>query len=379
MTSVHIDLSPAERLKFRLLAEGLRIAPAAQEYLDSGNGGRPLTPADYASTSGLILALDDDVWVNAPYIEHNPNFVGDSCFELTLGERGLEVRGDGLESNARFWMPPAYHGTVNAQGEAYNSYCFTHADRVRISPIAGCAMTCKFCDLPYEYRYTTKRIEGLLDSVRQARADLVQPASHVLISGGTPRSADIGYVRDVYEATLLGFPDMAVDIMMVPVDGLLDVPQLHALGVNELSINIEIYNREIAKKVMRRKYDQGLHTYLDFIEKAGETLGRARVRSMLMVGCEPLDDTIRGVKAIAERGGVPVLSPFRPDPSTPMRDVPPPDAAMLQEAYLRAYDICVAFDVPLGPSCIPCSHNTLTFARSGVGDAHRFHGPVNLI
>ncbi len=51
----------------------------------------------------------------------------------------------------RVWLPPEYHGRCNEAGEPYNSYAFTHADRVRISPIEGCSMTCKFCDLPYEF------------------------------------------------------------------------------------------------------------------------------------------------------------------------------------------------------------------------------------
>ena len=372
-------LTIAEKLKLRLLSDGLTISAPAQEYIDAGNGGRAMTPADYASTSGVILALDDDVWVNAPIAEHNPNFVDQTPFELCLESDHLLVRGDGLESSAKFWLPPLYHGTLNEQGESYNSYAFTHADRVRISPIEGCAMTCKFCDLPYEFRYRSKRVAGLVDAVTRARSDEVQPAGHVLISGGTPRDADIGYVRDVYEATILGFPDMAVDIMMVPIDGLLNVAWLSRLGVNELSINIEIFNREIARKVMRRKHDQGLDHYLDFLESAGEVLGRARVRSMLMVGIEPIEDTLAGVTAIAERGAVPVLSPFRPDPATPMRDHTPPSSALLSEVYLRARDICVEHDVPLGPSCIPCSHNTLTFAADGNGDAHRYYGKPNLI
>lgn len=154
--------------------------------------------------------------------------MGEAPYHLDLDGGSLVVRGGGLESRARFWLPPLYHGTFNAEGEAYNSYAFTHADRVRISPVEGCAMTCKFCDLPCEFRYPTGRVEGLLDAVRPAATDEVQPASHVLISGGTPRYADIGYVRDVYSSTR--------------------------------------------------------------------------------------------VEAIAQCGAVPVLSPFRPDPSTPMRD-----------------------------------------------------------
>jgi hypothetical protein len=372
-------LTNSEELKIRLLADGITIQPAARAYIDEANDGRAMTPADYASTSGLILELDDDVWVNAPFSDHNPNFVAAPPFALTIRDGHLVVVGDELESTARMWIPPAYHGESNEAGEPYNSYAFTHADRVRISPIEGCAMTCKFCDLPYEFRYRTKRIEGLVDALKVARADPIQPASHVLISGGTPRAADFDYVRDVYEAVLTQLPDMAVDIMMVPVDGLLDIPRLFELGVNELSINIEVFNRDRARKIMKKKFDIGLDHYLDFIESSGNVLGRGRVRSMLLVGIEPIEDTIAGVRAIAERGGVPVLSPFRPDPLTPMRDEHPPTADVLREAYAASKDVCDEFDVPLGPSCIPCSHNTLTYARSGHGDAHRHYGPIRMI
>lgn len=371
-------LLPAELLKVRLLGQGIDISAAAIDYINDRNEGRPMTYADYASTSGVILLLGDDVWVNAPLSLHNPNFVADTPFTLDYADDGLVVHGDGYVESAGFWLQPAWHGHVNDRGEAYNSYGFTHADRVRISPIEGCALTCKFCDLPYEFRYRTKRVDGLLDVARVARADPIQPAGHVLISGGTPRPADYGYVRDVYEAVLTGL-DMPVDIMMVPSEGLLDVPRLAELGVDEFSINVEVYNRDIARKVMRKKFDMGIDYYLDFIERAAEILGPARVRSMFMVGIEPIDDTLAGVRAVAERGGVPVLSPFRPDPSTPMRDSPAPAAEELLDVYLRARDICSRLDVPLGPRCIPCSHNTLTFARQGSGDAHRYYGAVTVV
>lgn len=372
------ELSPAEHLKFCLLSDGVSITEAAQAHIDRANGDRPMTPADYASTSGVILALDGDVWVNAPIATYNPNFVTAPRFALDLDGGQLVVRGEGLEVGARFWLPPAYHGELNDAGEPLNSYAFTHSDRVRISPVEGCAMTCKFCDLPYEYRYRTKRVEGLVDSVKRAVSDPVQPAGHVLISGGVPRPADYGYLRDCYEAVITGV-DVPVDVMMVPIPELLDPAHLAALGVGELSINIEIYNRDIARKLMRRKFDQSLEHYLGFIESAAAALPPGQVRSMLLVGIEPLEDTLAGVAAIAERGGVPVLSPFRPDPATPLRNERPPSAEALEEAYLRASDIAVEHGSWLGPSCIPCSHNTLTLSASEHGHAHRYHTEPNLI
>jgi len=62
-----------------------------------------------------------------------------------------------------------------------------------------------------------------------------------------------------------------------------------------------------------------------------------------------------------------------------MRNDPPPSAEELLDVYLRARDICGELDVPLGPRCIPCSHNTLTFARHGSGDAHRHYGSVTVV
>lgn len=372
-------LSHAESAKFRILAEGLVLTDAARDRLVQATRDRALTPADYASTSGIIIVLDEDVWVNAPIAEHNPNFVVAPSQRLDVVDDRLALVSQDVTLRARCWIPPDYHDRNNRWGEPYNSYAFTHTDRVRVSPIEGCAMTCKFCDLPYEFRYRTKRIEGLVDALETALSDPVQPAHHVLISGGTPRTADYGYLLECYEQTLRSFAGTPVDIMMVPIPEALPLERLDALGLDELSVNIELFGREIARSLMRRKFDQGLEHYLDFLEQAANVLGGDRVRSMLMVGLEPMEDTLAGVRAIAERGCIPVLSPFRPDQSTPLRDTPPPTEAFLVETYLRAREITQELGVRLGPKCVPCSHNTLTLAASGCGDADFVYGEPVLV
>ena len=143
--------------------------------------------------------------------------------------------------------------------------------------------------------------------------------------------------------------------MMVPLVGLFDLPHLDRLGLHEISINIEVFNETIAAGMMRHKHRQGLAYYLDFLERASTELGGHRVRSMLMVGLEPMEDTLAGVQAIVDRGCVPVLSPFRPDPATPLRDQPVPTGAFLEEIYLRATDIAAAAGLRLGPTCPPQS------------------------
>jgi radical SAM superfamily enzyme YgiQ (UPF0313 family) len=319
--------------------------------------------------------LEDDVWVNAPIVDHNPGFVVAPSLMLDLDAGGHIFVTDGTQQlPARVWLPPLYHGRNNPEGEPWNSYAFTHADRVRVSPIEGCSMTCKFCDLPYEFRYRTKRVQGIVDSISCALADPIQPAHHVLISGGTPKAADIGYVRECYAAITAAQPGIAVDVMMVPIDELMDPEWLRGIGVNEVSVNLEIFNLDHAQSFMRQKARQGRAHYLDYLAAAAQIFPVSHVRSMLMVGLEPLEETLAGVQAISERGAVAVLSPFRPDPATPLRDMQPPSAALLEEAYLRGLDIAIDAGTPLGPSCIPCTHNTLTFASTGHGSAWRSYG-----
>ena len=370
-----MELSAGQELKFGLMAEGLTLTGSTARWLAEVTDGKSLTPADYASTSGLILEIEG-VWVNAPIHAQNPNFVAlETPYRLDWVGDVLTVEGRGRSARARYWHQPDYHGTTNAYGPL-NNFVYTHGDRVRLSPIRGCSMTCEFCNIPYDDPlevYTLKSIEGSIEAIRVALADPAQPAHHVLVSGGTPKPKDVGFHRELYRRVLDAFPDVAIDIMMVPLRGVLDLAELDAHGVGELSINLEVFSRERARGVARHKYNQGLPFYLDFIERATEALGPQRVRSMLLVGLEPLEDTLAGVTAIAERGGVPVLSPFRPDPVTPLRDVRPPMANELREVFLRARDIAHAHGVPLGPSCPPCSHNTLNFAEDVHGVIHQPH------
>lgn len=372
------SLSVAQRLKFQLLAEGIGISPAAHAALVESTSERALTPADYASTSGLILELADNVWVNAPISTHNPNFVDETPFILDHGADGFWVHGEGLASPARFWPPPTYHGRSASFGPL-NNFVVTHGDRARLSPMRGCAMVCSFCNIPYDDPldvYGTKPVDAMLQATHAALTDVSQPAHHLLISGGTPKRPDFEFLREVYRRVLTEFPNVAVDIMMVPLPGLFNLPELDKLGLNEISINLELFSAEYAADIMRHKYNQGLDFYLDFIEEAAVLLGPGRVRSMLMVGLEPMEATLAGVTAIGERGGVPVLSPFRPDPATPLRDRKPPGAAELEETYLRATEAAARAGTVLGPDCPPCTHNTLSFTPPGPDASYRYAQPV---
>ena len=366
------ELTDAEHLKFEILARGIAPTPAAAGRLRAVNEDRQLTPADYASTTGLILRLQDDVWVNAPTADNNPNFVDAeaSIVRFDWDGEGYFVENACHRSRAWFWPPPLYHGERGRDGRPYNNYVYTHGDRARIAPIQGCAMVCKFCNVPYDDRYDIKPIDSMLEALDVALNDSLQPARHVLISGGTPHAKHFEFLQEAYRQVLTRFSHVPVDIMMVPVDGLLLVDELADLGVNDLSINIEVIDKELSHRYMRQKLQHGLDHYLWFIEDAAMRLGPGRVRSMLMVGLEPPEQTLRGVELILEAGGVPVLSPFRPDTATPLADLRPPSVEDMISVYTEACSLAEKAHVSLGPQCPPCTHNTMTLLGAEADYCH---------
>jgi hypothetical protein len=355
-------LRPVERLKLQLMTDGIEVSPAAAEALAGFEHEKPLTLADYASTTGIALELEGEIWVNAPIHAFNPNFVHRPPHSLEYEDGAYFVRWGGHEVSARPVPVPDYHDQSHpGTGRLYTDYAITHTDRVRISPIQGCKFVCTFCDLPYDKRYERMPLEGLVDSVGKALVDRALPARHVLISGGVPSEADWPWLNEVYRAVPAAFPDVRVDVMMVPVPGRLVARDLHAAGIHAVSVNLEMFDTERSRRIMPQKARLGPEAWFNFIDEAVGYFDPGNVRSLILVGIEPLEETLAGVRALAERGCEPVLSPFRPDPATPLRKLQPPSVEDLEEVYLRAAEIVDAAGVKLGPRCIPCMHNTLTF------------------
>jgi len=354
-------LTERQELKIELFNRGIQVSEKARMVIE-GTERKPLSTGDYASTSGLTLDLGEDIFVNAPIVDNNPNIVSGTPHQLDIDGDRFVVRTGDREIQAKYIPVPGYYNRVNSRGEPYKLLAVTHIDRVRISPVEGCAIACQFCDVPYEFKYRKHNIEDLVDSIKVAVCDPILPAQHVLISGGTPKREDYGYENEVYQQVTSSFPGLDVDIMMAPVGALLNPKLLKEIGIHGLSINLELFNPEIARRKAKGKYDIGREKYLKFISDCVEMFGPGKVRSLLMVGIEPMEDTLQGVHALAERGCDPVLSPFIPDSMTPLRNELPPSIDLQKEIFQRARDIVDVYTgVVLGPRCIPCQHNTLAF------------------
>ncbi len=357
-------LTDAQEIKLKILAGGIAVTEEARRWITRNSKSESLSSADYASTTGMILKIKNDVWVNAPIVDNNANFVANPSVSLRTDGTRLFITEGTTELEAWYCLQPT--AQIDPIWQGIPSHVIqTHADRARLSPYSGCSMSCRFCDIPFT---TTKEhrgyhpIETCLKAIELANADPIQPAQHLLISGGTPPIPECEHHLEIIKAVLSAHPTMDVDVMMAPIPGMSDYKKLNGFGVNELSINLEIFDSDAAAKYIPHKAEYGIDYYLDSLEAAVAEFGIGRIRSMLLVGLEDLDSTLKGVTAIAQRGAIPVLSAFRPDPSTPLANALPPSYNLIKKAYLESQEICMKHGLSLGPACPPCTHNTISFA-----------------
>jgi len=339
------------------MCRGIQIASAAEQKL-TANGTVPLSLFEYPTTAGISLVLPGEIYVNAQFsgqftkskiiLDYND---ADKYF-LLVDKKKILVRVIPL---------PAFYNKKGKRG-LYRDIIMSHTDRMRINPIDGCSFTCQYCDA-YKEPYKKIPITYLKEAIDVALNDKNIKPRHLLISGGTPLKQDQDYLKNVYReiTTFLKKKNVPVDVMMAPIFELDFLDQLKKWGVHGLSINLEIFNSKCAAKINPQKAKLTKKYYFEFIKRAVEIFGPGRVRSILLIGLEPLSETLKGVEKIASLGSDVVLSPFVPSPNTPLAKLRPPKEKELFEAYEKAKKIVDKYGVQIGPRCASCQHNTLAF------------------
>jgi hypothetical protein len=354
-----------EEVKIVALAGGLCVD---DDVLTDLGGSAELTVHEYATTGGITLGLDDGVLVNAPFDE---SYCRVSPLRLACDDDGLVLELDGQRVPVRRVLPlPGYLDAVAPTGAVIADTTMSHADRIRVSPISGCVYDCRFCDLGV-LRYRRHPVEDVLAGIDVAARDTSLPPRHLLISGGSPaqgaehqRYFEQTCVRIVDHVRSTLGDEFPVDIMMSAIeDGPRFVDRLVDAGVTGFSLNLETFSDEASVEHLPLKHRFARPHLEAIITHAVGRLGsgNGRVRSLIIPGIEPADATLAGVEWLARLGCTPVLSPFRPSRGTALRGAPPVRPAVLRKVLIGSRSIANTHGVPLGPRCVPCQHNTLTF------------------
>lgn len=354
-------------LKFELLAHGLDLSDEVLGLFKRRVWKLPLRTRSGAS-GGLDLLIDHDLYVNVPV--NRPGGPRIACWRLVV------VDGDSLELRNKTYAVPAsglprpayYDDTLPSGIQTVRVGQQCSADRICIGLVPGCYFwkrdrRCIFCSIGENARNeaTEKSPENVSAAVAAAHADPCLPARHVLLGGGTPKEADYGAARLARLCRAIKARcDVPVYAMLVPSKDLDDVQRLYDAGVDELGYNMEFYSEEAARVFMPGKFALvGRDGYIRFLREAARVFGPIASRSLVIVGLEPFDATLEGVKLLCELGVMPILSPFRALEGTDLADRPGWEASRFIKLYERSLGIAQGFGLPLGPTCTPCQNNTL--------------------
>lgn len=114
----------------------------------------------------------------------------------------------------------------------------------------------------------------------------------------------ISHIRDVSKLPIF------IEIGPVSRD---KIEKLHSVGTDAMSFNLEVYLASARKEVIPGKAMQYTpEAYFKSMREANDILGDNQVSSWILIGLEPLESTIEGMRKIAETGTIPLPKPFRP-------------------------------------------------------------------
>jgi hypothetical protein len=357
------------RLKIALLAAGARVSNTAASRLN--DGGKPIMRVRSGSCGGLDLILDDGTYVNVPVTER---FAASSRFEVDADTTADLVITDTLErfepSAARSVRAPEYYGRRATDGTPLHRVGQLCSDRLGIGLTNVCtywrseSKRCGFCSIGLNVATEngSKRLAQMVEAAGAAYADPVAPARHLLLGGGTPDGPDAGAIAIAAAARAIKerWPQPIYAMLAPPADlGYLEL--LRESGVDEIGMNVEIFDADAAERFIPGKHAAiPLERYLTALERAVELFGPVNTRSITVVGLERAETTLAGVDMLASRGVLPILSPFRPLAGTRLENHARLSSDALWDLAVQATDVAAASDMPLGPTCIACQSNTLT-------------------
>lgn len=342
-------------LKAHLFENGIKVSEEAKNHLNAKSALWFLDNA-YITCNGISMNFDDQ------YITVNVH--QNSKYELIEADGHLYISMDKenlFEASVIF--PPEYmKGDIIIGGKEITKYVNTYTDRIRIQTMYGCANSCKFCNAK-ESGYNFNDIKELDEAFQIALAQ--SGARHAFISTNNVKDEE-GFKRLTNVIEYFGgkYPHMDLDLMTSP-RGFTSytyisqykpyIEHIKNCGIYGIAVNIELNNPDKFKYFCPEKAAIGQDNYFKFIEQSVEVFGIDRVRSMLIVGLEPLEDTLRGVEKLAERGCNPVLSPLFPYGEAQGNTT----AEFFIKAKSLSEEICQKHGVKMGPLCKPCSYNSL--------------------
>lgn|GEM_PF-738568 len=355
------DIESLARLKFNLFSHGLKISKSALEKLTDER--EDLTIRD-GIAGGIEIKIFDRLHVNVPIKEY---FSLISPFSLDWKKKNGFIISDGFDGFIPIEILPIpdFAGRNVSSGTPMLNIGQMFNERLSVELFFGCINTwanktaCHFCELGAERNPEFISLDDTQELVAHCRDNPKINMRHILLGGGTPPDRMLDQYVEAAKR-VRSETNIPLYVMMAPPPNLRILDELKEAGVDEIGFNLEVFDRILAQKTMPAKGKIPLARYFETMEYAVNLWGKAGpVRSIMIVGLEPLENTLKGVKELCKRGVLPILSPYRPVPETPLANHPTPDPELLFQAWKQGEVIANKYGMNLGPTCIACQNNTI--------------------
>lgn len=346
-----MDVKDILNLKIDLLLNGVELEGifklGSQAFLNS-------------ISEGIHFVIFKDIYITTSIKNESPY----TLFRDEANDN-IFIKGKEIEPVKVELIPEGkYYGIQLSDGTLMEKIGTFQTDRVRISAYKGCHFVsngegCKFCEVSQVKTQYKNRLEHISELIQHSELH-EERIKHYLISGGTPPEDGWGHFIDVCRIVRENSAK-PIYAMFSPPPSLDIIKQIVDIRVQDIAINIEIFNSNVSAKIIKGKNKIGIDRYFEALEYAVSFMGnKGNVKSLLIVGIENYSDTLTCVEELAKRGVMPILSIFKPIKGTPLENYPKPLKEDLVNVWENAQNICEKYTLTLGPLCKCCQNNTLT-------------------
>ncbi|MDX8384680.1 MAG: SLC13 family permease, partial [Ghiorsea sp.] len=344
------DLHPFSnpgRTKLSLVSRGLALPqglPESSRWLAQTNGAE--TVLDLRLPSGHFCSVP----VGQPYTEES-GFALDSVD----GNQATLLCGGELET-VELVEAPAFYKKLTRKGSRMGSFASLHDSLLILQPFMGCGFfakenqACAYCQYDSMLNQSEPPLRDPLELVEVVLAALEErEVDTVYLYNGYSPTDDVGLARLLPVIALLrrhlGHRQIAVETV-APKD-LAMIDALYAAGLDIFICNMEVFDADKFQEICPGKQDiGGQEAILQALEHACGVFRPGAVVSHLIVGLETVSSTIEGMKLLIAKGVVPLLTPFRPLPGTPLEKQQIPSLDDVEHALLEQYNLLESSGLP---------------------------------
>ncbi len=162
-------------------------------------------------------------------------------------------------------------------------------------------------------------------------------ANSIQITGGSlfNDQEELEIIKNILKAIdkRVGLQNISGEILayITPPKNPKDLDQFFELGVSRIACSLEIWNEELASKIMPAKMRfTGRQRHLDSLHHVASKYGKNKACSNFIIGLEPVESVIEGAEYLASNGIVPMAPVWIPFGRPVLNSMKTPDLAYYQ-------------------------------------------------